>query len=79
MRLVTQMRTGENLVIRDIGPDIIFVDAEGNTWAALTGRSMSGSGVIGRVLINFDTLEIIRSSGKEVGSLADQICPILAD
>lgn len=50
----------------DVGPDIWFT-RNGTTYVAVVGRSLTGSGVIGRVLVNADTGEILRVSGRIVG------------
>lgn len=73
----TNTETGASVLLRDVGPDIIWVGRDGATYIALTGRSLTGSGVIGRVVFNFDTGELIGEAGKPVGSIADQVCPFL--
>ena len=45
---------------------------------AITGRSLTGSGVIGRTLVNLDTGEVVQESGRVVGSIVEQVCPIIA-
>ena len=50
----------------DVGPDILFT-RDGTTYVAVVGRSITGSGVIGRVLVNADTGEILSVSGRVVG------------
>ena len=73
----TNTETGATVLLRDVGPDIIWVGRDGNTYIALTGRSLTGSGVIGRTVFNFDTGELLSQAGKEVGSIIDQVCPLL--
>ena len=73
----TNTETGATVLLRDVGPDIIWVGRDGDTYIALTGRSLTGSGVIGRTVYNLDTGELISESGKVVGSIADQVCPHL--
>ena len=73
----TNTETGASVLLRDVGPDILFFGKDGALYVAITGRSLTGSGVIGRTLINLDTGEVIRESGKFVGSIADQVCPPL--
>ena len=70
----TNVETGASILLKDVGPDVIRVDRQGRFTVALTGRSLTGSGVIGRVVIDIDTGEVLHSSGKEVGSIADQVC-----
>ena len=75
----TRVSTGETIVLRDVGPDLWSLNADGELLLALTGRSLTGSGVIGRVVVNLDTGEVEHLAGKPVGSLAEQVCPALAD
>jgi hypothetical protein len=49
----------------DVGPDIAFT-RNGTPYVAVVGRSITGSGVIGRVLVNEATLETA-VSGRLVG------------
>lgn len=72
----TNTDTGETVLLRDVGPDIFFTK-HGTWYLALTGRSLTGSGVIGRTLVNLDTGEVLRASGRNVGSIVDQVCPAL--
>lgn len=72
----TNVESGASILLKDVGPDIWRVNAAGQLTIAITGRSLTGSGVIGRVLINLDTGETV-SSGKEVGSIVDQVCPAI--
>ena len=74
----TNTETGASVLLKDIGPDIFFSGRNGDLYVAVTGRSLTGSGVIGRTLINLDAGEVIRESGRVVGSLADQVCPLIA-
>jgi hypothetical protein len=74
----TNTDTGASILLKDVGPDIIFFGKDGALYVAVTGRSLTGSGVIGRTLVNLDTGEVVRESGRVVGSIFDQICPIVA-
>ena len=73
----TNVETGASVVLKDVGPDMFFFRKDGALYMAIIGRSLTGSGVIGRTLINLDTGEVVRQSGKVVGSVADQVCPLL--
>lgn len=73
----TNTDTGATVLLRDVGPDIYWIGRDGATYIALTGRSLTGSGVIGRTVFNVDTGELISESGKVVGSIVDQVCPHL--
>ncbi len=75
----TRVSTGETIILNDVGPDLWSVNADGELQLALTGRSLTGSGVIGRVVINQVTGEVEHMAGKPVGSLAEQVCPALSD
>jgi ABC-type glycerol-3-phosphate transport system substrate-binding protein len=73
----TNTETGATVLLRDVGPDIYWVGRDGHTYIALTGRSLTGSGVIGRTVFNLDTGELVSQSGNVVGSIVDQVCPLL--
>jgi hypothetical protein len=74
----TNTETGASVLLKDVGPDIVFVGRDGDLYVAITGRSLTGSGVIGRTLVNLDTGEVVRESGRVVGGIADQVCPVIA-
>lgn len=73
----TNTETGEVVEIHDVGPDIFFFNKQGEFMLALTGRAVTGSGVIGRTLVNLDTGEVIRMSGKVLGDAIANICAAL--
>ncbi len=50
---------------QDVGPDVVFVE-NGEFKAAVTGRSLTGSGVIGRVVYDLATGEIESEAGRRV-------------
>jgi hypothetical protein len=73
--LVTNLATGETMTIVDAGPDLLRIDpATGHLLVAITGRSTTGSGVIGRVVIDLDTGEVLSVSGNDLGDPAEAIC-----
>ena len=73
--VVTNLATGATTTIVDAGPDLLRIDpATGHLLLAITGRSTTGSGVIGRVVIDLDTGEILSISGNELGDPEDAIC-----
>jgi hypothetical protein len=45
---------------------------------AQIGRSLSGSGSIGRVVVNLDTGEVVATAGRRVGTLEEVICAPLS-
>ncbi len=65
----------------DVGPDIEYI-RNGVHYIAAVGRSITGSGVIGRTVINLDTGEVDwngRLVGDEVlGDFTVPICRALA-
>jgi hypothetical protein len=73
----TNPETGATYRLRDIGPDRIYVK-RGILYVAVTGRSETGTGVIGVVKINLDTGEVIQTAGKGIGFFYDRLCAQLA-
>lgn len=70
---------GKSVVIHpDAGPDIYWVGRDGHNYLALTGRSITGSGVIGRTVIDLDTGQLVSSHGREVGDFIERLCHELA-
>ena len=67
--------------LHDIGPDIEYI-RNGVPYVAIVGRSITGSGVIGRTVINLDTGEVDwngRLVGDQVlGDFTAPICRALA-
>ena len=49
---------------RDIGPDIVYFDRDGDLMLAQMGRSITGSGMIGRVVRNLETGKVEQRSGR---------------
>ena len=75
----TYSANGKSVTIRpDSGPDIYWVGRDGALYLALTGRSVTGSGVIGRTVVNLDTGEVVSSHGHEIGDFASFLCSELA-
>ena len=75
----TNAATGASIVIRDAGPDIIAFDrTTGHLTIAITGRSTTGSGVIGRVVVDLDTGEVLSEAGNEAGFFGDLVCAAIA-
>ena len=70
---------GKTVVVRpDAGPDIVWFGRDGAVYLAITGRPITGSGVIGRTVINLDTGELVSSNGNDVGSFIENLCAALA-
>ena len=70
---------GKTLTVRpDSGPDVIWVGRDGDLYIALVGRSVTGSGVIGRTVFNLTTLELVSSHGHDLGDFIAWVCGGLA-
>jgi hypothetical protein len=67
---------GQTFAFRDVGPDRYYLNQAGELVIAITGRS-TGSGVIGHVVINLDTGEVLLVAGKEFGLVDDLACATL--
>jgi hypothetical protein len=75
----TLSANGKTVVVRpDAGPDIVWVGRDGAVYLAITGRPITGSGVIGRTVINLDTGELVSSNGNDVGDFIAALCTALA-
>jgi hypothetical protein len=66
--------TGASVTLHDVGPDLYWLSDDGSVLHAYIGRSLTGSGYIGRFVENLDTGEVLFIAGRNVGSLYDQIC-----
>jgi hypothetical protein len=80
---ITNVGTGASITVHNVGPDIYWVNREGVKMLASTGRSYIGQPpvgayFVGRVLIDYDTGEILRTSGHFVGDIQQVICDPLA-
>jgi len=75
--LYTNPANGETWKLVDAGPDIFFV-RDGKVFVAVTGRSLTGSGVIGHVVIDLDTGAAVFTAGNDRGFYVDAICSALA-
>ena len=70
---------GKTLVVRpDSGPDVIWVGRDGHLYIALTGRSVTGSGVVGRTVFDITTMELVSSHGHDLGDFIAWVCNGLA-
>lgn len=70
---------GTTLVVHpDSGPDVIWVGRDGHLYIALVGRSVTGSGVVGRTVFDLTTLELVSSNGHELGDFIAWVCNGLA-
>ncbi len=72
----TNLATGATVRLRDIGPDRWYI-RDGKAYLGVTGRSTTFSGVIGLVVFDLETEEIVKSAGNEVGIFWDTICDAL--
>jgi hypothetical protein len=70
---------GKTLVVRpDSGPDVIWVGQDGHLYIALTGRSVTGSGVVGRTVFDITALELVSVNGHDLGDFIAWVCGELA-
>ena len=65
--LYTNLDTGETYRLIDAGPDI-----ESDDTIAVIGRSITGSGVIGRVVFDLETDEILFEAGNRVHAAGEE-------
>ena len=72
----TNLATGTSVRLRDIGPDRWYV-RNGTLYVGVTGRSTTGSGVIGLVVIDVATGDVVHQAGNEVGLFQDRLCAAL--
>jgi hypothetical protein len=73
----TNPANGNVVRLRDIGPDRFYVQ-DGVAYVAVTGRSETGSGIVGVVKIDLATGEVVHQAGNDIGVLYDRICAALA-
>jgi hypothetical protein len=74
----TNVEKGATYSIVDVGPDIYSFDrTTGHLTVAITGRSLTGSGVFGRVVIDTVTGEVISSAGNPQGDWIGNACAAL--
>jgi len=71
----TNTATGATATLVDAGPDLVKYDAKtGHVVVAITGRSITGSGVIGRVVVDLDTGEVLSVAGLAKGDFVENLC-----
>jgi hypothetical protein len=71
----TNTATGATATLVDAGPDLFKYDSKtGHVVVAITGRSITGSGVVGRVVVDLDTGEVLSVSGLEKGDFIENLC-----
>ena len=73
----TNVATGTSVRLQDIGPDRFYL-RDGRAYVAVTGRSTTGTGVIGQVVFDLETNEIVHQAGRDVGLFQDTLCDALA-
>ncbi len=72
----TNPETGAVFSLHDAGPDTYFV-RDGTLFLASSGRSTTGTGVIGRVVRDAATRERVFEAGKPVGDFVERVCEAL--
>jgi hypothetical protein len=75
--LYTNPANGETWRLVDAGPDRVYV-RDGELFVGITGRSLTGSGVIGLVVIDLATGEAVLIAGNDRGFYVDNLCAALA-
>ena len=78
---LTNVATGASIRVHNVGPDIFWVNRDGATMHAIMGRSEvvhDGVGLIGRVVINETSGEVLQVSGRVTGDIAQMVCEPLA-
>ena len=73
----TNPQTGTMVRLVDVGPDRFYLRGDA-LYLAVTGRSLTGSGVIGQVVIDLGTGETVKAVGNDVGLFQEQVCDALA-
>jgi hypothetical protein len=63
--------------VLDVGPDHTYV-VDGTLFVAITGRSLTGTGIVGHVVINLDTNEAVFEAGNDRGFYLDGVCAALS-
>jgi hypothetical protein len=70
---------GKTIEVRpDSGPDLIWIGQDGDVYLAIVGRSVTGSGVVGRTVFNLSTGEFVSSNGHDLGDFLTFVCEELA-
>jgi hypothetical protein len=73
----TNPETGKVARLRDVGPDRFFVKG-GVAYVAVTGRSETGSGIVGVVIIDLTTGDVVHQAGNDIGVIYDRLCAALS-
>ena len=73
----TNPATGKTILLRDVGPDRFYVQ-DGVAYVAVTGRSVTGTGIVGVVKIDLTTGEVVHSAGNAIGVIYDDLCDDLS-
>jgi hypothetical protein len=77
--LFTNVLSGTSVSLVDAGPDLVSFDGRtGELQLAVTGRALTGSGVIGRVVFDLTTGEIVFQAGLEQGDWIENVCAALS-
>jgi hypothetical protein len=62
--------------LRDVGPDRIY-EQDGRLYVAVTGRSLTGLGTIGMVIIDVESGKVVREAGQAPGNFNDTFCSLI--
>jgi hypothetical protein len=66
---------GETFTFNDLGPDRVYFD-DGNLVVAVVGR-IGGIGLIGRLVIDLATGQVLFFAGKDIATVSDLACDAL--
>ena len=73
----TNVETGRVVRLRDIGPDRWSL-RDGVLTVAVTGRAVTSQGIIGQIVFDIETGDVIFQAGRDVGLFNDSLCERLA-
>lgn len=76
--VVTNTDTGATFTLRDVGPDRILFENGVAVELQQIGRSVTGSGVIGRTIVDLTGQQPDRSTGKVFGDFVERTCDAIA-
>ena len=76
-RHVHERRDGYAVKLRDIGPDRVYI-RDGVVRIAVTGRAVTSQGIIGQIVFDPATGDVVFQAGREPGLFYDTLCDRLA-
>ena len=73
----TNPDNGQVVRFNDAGPDRVWMQG-GHVILATTGRSTTGTGTIGVLVVDLDTGDVVKQSGRVIGTVFDDLCDRLS-